>query len=103
MAQTQSAIDLGPIGIWSSSIRFAPAEAALTAAREVEALGFKSVWIPGGIDDGVLACLEPLLEGTCKLQFATGIINIWKQAPADVARWFNGQSLETQARMLLGV
>lgn len=103
MSRTQCAIDLGPIGIWSSSIRFASTGDGLIATRELEALGFKSVWIPGGIDDGVLACLEPLLEGTSKLQFATGIINIWKQTAADVAAWFEGQSPERQARVMLGV
>ncbi|RYE60720.1 MAG: TIGR03620 family F420-dependent LLM class oxidoreductase [Hyphomicrobiales bacterium] len=103
MTQVQADIELGSIGIWSSSIRFAPTEAALQATRELEALGFESLWIPGGIDDGVLGCLEPLLAGTDKLRIATGIINIWKQPAADVAKWFLAQSPETQARVLLGV
>lgn len=97
------AIDLGRIGLWSTSVRFAPDGAGIEAAQELEALGLKTVWVPGGVDDGVLASLDQLLDGTRTLQFATGIINIWKHEPADVAAWFNGQSPERQARLMLGL
>lgn len=97
------AIDLGRIGIWSSSIRFAPDGGGLRGAKELEAMGFETVWVPGGIDDGVLASLDQLLNGTSKLKFATGIVNIWKHEPADVAAWFAGQSPERQARLMLGL
>ena len=103
MSQTQAAVDLGPIGIWSTSVRFAPGDAGLDAARELEGLGFGTVWVPGGVDDGVLASLDRLLDATTTLNFATGIINIWKHEPADVAAWFNGQPADRQARVLLGL
>jgi probable F420-dependent oxidoreductase len=97
------AIDLGTIGIWSSSIRFTPGDAGLEAAKELEALGFPTIWVPGGIDDGVLAALDTLLGATSTVKFATGIVNIWKHEPADVAAWFLGQSSERQARLMLGL
>lgn len=97
------AIDLGRIGVWSTSLRFAPGDAGLDAARELEALGFGAVWIPGGIDDGVLASLDRLLDATASIKIATGIVNIWKHEPGDVAAWFQGQTPERQARVLLGL
>jgi probable F420-dependent oxidoreductase len=97
------AIDLGRVGIWSSSIRFTPGDAGLDAAKELEQLGFPAIWIPGGIDDGVLAALDRLLDATSTVQFATGIVNIWKHEPEGVAAWFDGQSPDRQARLMLGL
>jgi probable F420-dependent oxidoreductase len=103
MNSTQSALDLGRIGIWSTGLRYVPGDEPFEAARELEDLGFKTLWIPGGIDDGVLASLDALLDATKTVQFATGIINVWKHDPADVAAWFNGQAPERQKRLLLGL
>ena len=97
------AIDVGRLGIWSTSLRFSPGDEALDAARELEALGFGAIWIPGGLDDGVLGSLDRLLDATHSIKLATGIINIWKQQPADVAAWFRSQAPERRARLLLGL
>lgn len=94
-------LDLGRIGIWSSAVRFSPD--GNEAARDLEALGFRTVWIPGGVDSGVLRSLDGLLDATSTLQFATGIINIWKHEPADVAAWWRGQGRARQDRLLLGL
>ena len=96
-----AALGLGKIGIWSTSVRFAPE--GREAAAELEALGFGTVWIPGGIDDGVIASLDALLDATSRVKLATGIINIWKHDPADLAAWWQGQSPERQARLFLGL
>lgn len=98
-----SVLDLGRLGIWTTSIRFTPGKEALEAACELEELGFRTIWIPGGMDDGVLASIDALLEATQKVQFATGIINIWKHEAADVAAWFGKKSAEHQGRLLLGL
>ncbi len=94
---------LGRVGIWSMSIRFAPDDVCADSARLLEELGYQTVWVPGGIDDGVLASLDKLLDATSTIKFATGILNIWKHEPADVAAWFNGQSPERQSRVMLGL
>ena len=94
-------LNLGRIGIWSTSVRFSPDGAA--AAAELEQSGFRTVWVPGGIDSGVLGSLDQLLDATTTLTLATGIINIWKHEPADVASWWHGQSTERQARLFLGL
>jgi probable F420-dependent oxidoreductase len=94
-------LGLGRIGIWSTSVRFSPEGG--DAAAELEALGFRSVWIPGGIDSGVLQSLDSLLDATATLTFATGIINIWKHEPSELAAWWHGQTPERRARLFLGL
>src|SRR6516164_400348 len=73
-----AALDLGRIGLWSVQVRFQPPEIGAEAVAEAEALGFKTVWVPGGVDSGVLGDLDRLLDATSKLKFGTGILNIWK-------------------------
>jgi probable F420-dependent oxidoreductase len=84
-------------------VRFAPGGAGLGAAAELEQLGFPTLWVPGGVDSGVLGTLDQLLDATSSLKFGTGILNIWKHEPADVATWWKGQSPERQKRLVLGL
>jgi probable F420-dependent oxidoreductase len=98
-----TALGLGAVGIWSAPIRFAPAGAGITAAAELERLGFSAVWVPGGVDSGVLQKLDALLTATSSISVGTGILNIWKHEPADVAAWWNGQSPQRKKRIILGL
>jgi probable F420-dependent oxidoreductase len=98
-----SAAPLGPIGIWSGELRFAPADGAAAAAQALEASAWPAVWIPGGIDDKVLGTIDGLLSSTQAITLATGILNIWKHEPAEVAAWWRGQTPERQARLLIGL
>lgn len=102
-AETKAAqaLGLGRVGLWSISARFSPR--AVAGAQEVEALGYKTMWIPGGVDSGVLANLEQLLAATKTLNFATGIINIWKHEPAELAAWWHKLPPAYQARLFLGL
>jgi probable F420-dependent oxidoreductase len=101
LSSKAAALNLGRIGVWSTAVRFAPE--GREAAGELEQMGFGTVWIPGGIDDGVIASLDTLLDATSGLKFATGIINIWKHEPAELAAWWQGQSPDRQARLFLGL
>jgi probable F420-dependent oxidoreductase len=94
---------IGRVGVWAMELRFGDPAAIDEAAVELEALGYGALWLPGGIDDGVLGDIDRLLSKTKKIVLGTGIINIWKQEAADVAAWWKGQSAERQARVLLGV
>lgn len=104
-AQSSKAVaaGFGRLGIWSGAPRFAPDGAGIAATQEIEQLGYSALWVPGGIDDGVLAALDPMLNSTSTLKLCTGIINIWKHEPADVAAWFDGHSPEHKARLMLGL
>lgn len=96
-----SALDLGTISIWSAAVRSSPDR--LDVVREVEELGFETLWIPGGIDNGVLTSLDELLSATSTLNLATGIINIWKHEPSDLAAWWAQQPPDRQSRLFLGL
>ncbi len=98
-----AALNLGPVGIWSAPIRFAPGGAGINAAPELERSGFSAIWVPGGVDDGVLKTLDALLTATSTIRVGSGILNIWKHDPADVAAWWKGQSPQRQKRIILGL
>ncbi|ATE66204.1 LLM class F420-dependent oxidoreductase [Rhizorhabdus dicambivorans] len=95
--------NLGRIGIWTIELRLGDPGETAEAAAELDALGYGAIWMPGGIDDGVLHDVGRLLNATSRAVIATGIINIWKQPAADVAAWWAGQSAERQARTMLGL
>ncbi len=94
---------IGRVGVWSMEMRFGDPAAIAEAAADLDALGYGALWIPGGIDDTVLTSVDLLLSATNRITICTGIINIWKQTPADVAAWWQGQSAQRQARTLLGI
>ncbi|MEW9856157.1 TIGR03620 family F420-dependent LLM class oxidoreductase [Novosphingobium sp. M1R2S20] len=98
-----SAPAIGKVGIWSLELRYGDRAEALDATAELDELGFGALWVPGGIDSGVLADAEQLLAASQKAVIATGILNIWKHDPADVAQWYSALPEEQKARFLLGV
>jgi probable F420-dependent oxidoreductase len=100
---TAPAPRLGRIGIWSMELRFGDPGAAAEAAAELDELGYGALWIPGGIGGDLLADVDRLLGATQRATIATGILNIWKHEPADVARWWNDLPADRQARVLIGL
>lgn len=94
---------LGRIGIWSMELRFGDRSIATEAAAELDELGFGAVWIPGGLDDAVLGDVAHLLSATRRTTIATGILNIWKHEPRNVATWWKGLDASQQARVLIGL
>ncbi|WP_428342201.1 LLM class F420-dependent oxidoreductase [Mycobacterium sp.] len=71
-------------------------------ARDIEALGYGSVWV-GGSPPAELAWVEPILEATTTLQVATGIVNIWSDAAQPVAESFHRVDRAYPGRFLLGI
>ena len=98
-----SAPQLGRVGIWSLEMRFGDPAESIEAAAELDDLGFGALWIPGGIDSGVLKSVDALLAATKRITIATGILNIWKHDPKDVAAWFAGLSEDHKSRTMLGL
>lgn len=94
---------LGRLGLWSMELRFGDKAEAAEAAAEIEELGYGALWLPGGVDDQVLASVDALLAATKHITIATGILNIWKHRPRDVADWFKALSADHQQRVLLGL
>jgi len=69
-------MDLGRVGIWHFLDLF-PASVAQGAAREIESLGFKALWIPEALGREAFTHAAVLLAGTERLVIATGIANVW--------------------------
>jgi probable F420-dependent oxidoreductase len=95
--------DIGRVGVWAMDMRFGEHAAIDEAAVELEELGYGALWIPGGIDDQVLTDFDRLLAKTSRIVLASGIVNIWKQSPEEVAAWWKGLSADKQARVWLGI
>lgn len=94
---------LGRIGLWSMEMRFGDKAEIKDAAVELDELGFGTLWIPGGIDSGVLQDVSALLSVTKRMTIATGILNIWKHEPEDVAAWFKALPADHKNRVMVGL
>jgi probable F420-dependent oxidoreductase len=96
-------VDLGRVGIWSRELRYNPDRGARTAAAaELEDLGYAAVFIPDAGGD-VLGDVEHLLAATRRIPFATGILNIWLNDPAEVASRRASLVARFGPRFLLGL
>jgi probable F420-dependent oxidoreductase len=71
-------------------------------AREVERLGYGTLWVAGS-PAAELSFAEPLLAQTTTLQLATGIVNVWTAAAKDVAESFHRIEAAYPGRFLLGI
>ncbi|WP_290063141.1 LLM class F420-dependent oxidoreductase [Amycolatopsis solani] len=91
------AIELGKIGIWR---HYAQVDASFAA--EAEKLGYSAIWL-GGSPGGDLAYVDDLLAATDSLVVATGIVNIWQDEPADIAKAYERITGKYPDRFLLGV
>jgi probable F420-dependent oxidoreductase len=94
---------MGKLGVWSMELRFGEREGADALARDLEGMGYGALWIPGGFDDKVLEDMAHLLAATETATIASGILNLWKYDPADVAAWFEGLSDAHKARTMIGI
>lgn len=89
-AQTEPApavqeVDLGRVGLWSGALGSLDVTALGDFAREVESLGFGTLWwgeVPGGRD--TLTQAQVLLGATDNLVAATGIANLYMRDAASL-------------------
>jgi probable F420-dependent oxidoreductase len=103
MLSTTTQPRLGRIGIWSLELRYGDPTKAAEAAAEVDELGFGAIWVPGGVGGDITGDLNRLLESTKRATIATGILNIWKHNPGDIAGWWKSLRSEYRQRVLLGL
>jgi probable F420-dependent oxidoreductase len=71
-------------------------------ARELESLGFGTLW-QGGSPDADLRHVWDLLDATSTIVLATGIVNIWTADAAAVARSYHQIEAAHPGRFLLGI
>jgi probable F420-dependent oxidoreductase len=94
-ATSAAPIDLGRFGFFGLG-------ATPEQAREIERLGYGTIWI-GGSPPAELSFVEPLLESTSTLKVATGIVNIWTAPAKPVADSFHRINTAYPGRFVLGV
>ena len=85
---------LGQVGIWRRH------QEGVEGVEEIEALGFGALWLGGS---PAPADARPFLEGSNRLPVATGILNVWRHEPADVAAEHGRLNDEFGGRFLLGI
>jgi probable F420-dependent oxidoreductase len=97
-------MQLGRIGIWSGGFTVAPASAARPAAREIEELGYDTLWYPEGLgtresfSNGAV-----LLAATERIRVASGIANIWARDAVSSANAARVLADAFDDRFLLGL
>jgi probable F420-dependent oxidoreductase len=87
-------VELGRIGIWRRH------QEGVEAAKEIEVLGYGTLWLGSSPS---LAQSRPFLEATSTLTIATGILNIWRHEPGDVAAGHAELWRQFPDRFLLGI
>jgi probable F420-dependent oxidoreductase len=91
---------IGRIGIWSSAL-WAEREVVQRIARELEGLGYGTLWFPNG--PGMLDRARELLDATSRVVVATGIASIWTHPAEQVAAAHSALTLAHPGRFLLGL
>jgi probable F420-dependent oxidoreductase len=95
-------LDLGRVGIWHFLDIF-PTPVTQETAREIEALGFKALWIPEALGREAFTHSGLLLAGTSRLIVATGIANVFGRDAMAMAAAQKTLAEAYPGRFLLGM
>jgi probable F420-dependent oxidoreductase len=95
-------MELTGIGIWSGELRYGDEGERRDAAAELEALGYTALWIPD-VGGDVFGALRDLLDATTTVVAATGILNLWMHAAAEVGQGLVALDADHPGRTLLGI
>ena len=95
-------MELGRVGLWHFLDVF-PASIARAAAREIEHLGFKALWIPEALGREAFTHAGFLLGATERLIVATGIANVWARDAMAMAAAQKTLAEAYPGRFLLGI
>jgi len=100
----EAAARLGPIGVWSIELDRMTAADESRLAQEVEALGFKALWIPETLGSKeIFAHAAVLLAATRTLIVASGIANIWARDPVAMSNGARALQEAYADRFLCGI
>jgi len=93
----------GTIGLWTLTLdALAPRQSAETAA-ELEALGYRALWIPEAWGRESFTNASLLLSSTTSLVVATGIANIWGRDAVTAANGAKTLTAAYDERFVLGL
>lgn len=93
-------VELGPVGVWSTQLL---GDDGVAAAVELEALGYPTAWMPGGVGNDVFAPARAILEATERLVLAIGVLPIYLHDPTAVAAAATALQRDFPDRFLLGL
>lgn len=96
-------MDLGKVGVWWSGSWEVRGDPSSNAAAEIESLGYGAIWSSGGFNPGLSARFGRLLAATDRIKVASGIVNIWRATPDEVAPAFVDLETRHPGRFLLGL
>jgi probable F420-dependent oxidoreductase len=95
---------LGTIGAWLGAFTVAPAVEARPAAREIEELGYDTLWYPEGLGTREsFSNAAVLLAATDRIRVGSGIANIWARDAVSAANAARVLSDAFDNRYLLGL
>jgi len=95
-------MELGRIGVWFFLDALSAADTA-DFARKVEALGYRTLWIPEALGRDAIAASAWLLASTTKLNIATGIANIYARDAVTAAAAGKTLAEQSGGRFLFGL
>jgi probable F420-dependent oxidoreductase len=96
-------VDIEPFGLWTFALDLQPAGAAGEAAAELEALGYRTVWIPEAVGREPLVHAALLLSATSTLRVATGIASIYARDAMTAAAGHRSLEEAFPGRFVLGL
>jgi probable F420-dependent oxidoreductase len=95
---------LGRTGVWIGAFTVASAAEARPAVREIEELGYDTLWYPEGLGTREsFTNAAVLLAATSRIRVASGIANIWARDAVSAANAARVLSDAFDDRFLLGV
>lgn len=97
------ALDLGRVGIWTSTLDSQPPGRAREAVAELEELGYGAVWVPEAVGREAMANAAVLLGGGTRIVVATGIANIWARDAMAMSAGHKTLTAAFPGRFLLGI
>jgi len=96
-------MDTGKLGVWSFAFDGMPSREAAEAARRVEGLGYRTLWLPETTGRDPFAHVAHLFSKTISLQIATGIANIYNRHPHSMMQGARTVAEQSDGRFILGI
>jgi len=96
-------MDIGRVGIWTGVLDSVPSAEAQRLARQLEEMGFPTLWIPETIGRDPFVTATLLLSATKTLKVATGIANIYARDALTMANTQRSLEEAFPGRFLLGL
>jgi probable F420-dependent oxidoreductase len=97
-------VTLGRIGVWSSAFAVAPATEARRAVREIDELGYDTLWYPEGLGTRESLTNGAVLLGASeRIRVASGIASIWARDAVSAANASRVLADAFDDRFLLGL